>query len=684
MRNYRLLICMVLMPILGACSRGDSAGSNTTALGLSDPNSFLIFPNPQAQADGSFQLDSTAYAEAYYAAIDPGNTKTTLEDWKTQNGFYSGTGQEVTVVFQDKRDLGYGRRMTARRNADGTVAVMVENYNVVVPGQSNYSALNVDAAVNSDSKWHIGTNAIEFSPAPNGQTFAKFYSFSPTTGARLLAVDLDGRGPKAVPTPCVVCHGGRGDPLTASGAFPSGGNTRGQLQPLQVDSFAFSAAAGYARADQESELKAINQFVLCTYPLADGTTKPTGYSEDDCRSIATFDEWGSQWQSTAAEMIKAWYGGNGMTASTFSDSYVPSGWVGHEALYQNVVAPYCRSCHLLRGTASQHAIDFTTYDIADNPLDIKTKDDFRGYADRIKAHVIDRGNMPLALLIYQNFWNSSAPETLATFLESEGYSVRDSKGAVLRPGRPIADPGPDRTTRVPVALSAANSLYANSYSWSIVSTPTMATATLDGASASSSVHPVFNGNTDGTYVVQLVVGNGSDTSAPVQFKLTVDSTLTPAPSAIHFSDIKALLQDTSLVGCTGCHTDAASSGATGTPPWEPLASAPSIFYTDYNRGGTPGTAGDGIYDSNATDDDYWFYLAMRGRINFTDVAASPLLRKPAGYHHGGGYVLNSSDATACVASPGWPACLPYSTLGEYYAAQRNLLVNWILNGAPYN
>jgi len=39
-----------------------------------------------------------------------------------------------------------------------------------------------------------------------------------------------------------------------------------------------------------------------------------------------------------------------------------------------------------------------------------------GYADRIKAHVFDRGTMPLALIVYNDFWNSSAPSQLANFI----------------------------------------------------------------------------------------------------------------------------------------------------------------------------------------------------------------------------------------------------------------------------
>lgn len=646
----RVLCCLLLPLLLAACSRGDDAGAvPESAPGLSDPNSFLIFPNPQRQDDGTLQVTATAYAQAYYAAIDPASSKTTLAAWKTANGFDSGTGQQVTAVFHDQQDLGYGRRMTARRNVDGSVAVMVENYNVTdVPGQ-DYTSLNVDAAVARDANWHIGTNAIEFSVAQNGQTFAKFYNFSPTTGARQNTVDLDGRGQKAMPTVCISCHGGRGDALNADGSFPGGGNTRARLQPLNVDSFGFSATPGYTRAEQEAALKTINQFVLCTYPLGAASALP----EDACRTVASVNEWSNQWQATAAEMLKAWYGGDGMPNATFADSYVPAGWAGQEPLYQGVVAGYCRTCHLLRGTANQSDIDFTSYA------------KFQGYADRIKAHVIDRGNMPLALLIYNRFWNSTAPETLADFLEGEGYTVR-SGGAVLRPGRPLADPGPDRTVISPATLSAANSLYANSYQWSIVSTPLGATASLSSA---SSAQTVFTANMDGDYVLRLVVGNGSVQSDPATFTVTVNSALSPVPSAIRFADIRPILQANGP-GCIGCH-DHAQDG-------QPWGTIPPVYYGNSGNGPTYAydRNGDGMTDGN---DDLEFYTALRGRINFTDVAASPLLRKPRNHHHAGGLMFDFANATACAAP-----CSGYATYGDWYRAQYNMFVNWILNGAPYN
>lgn len=628
--------------VLSSCGGGGSPGdvrpgADPPSATVTGPDSFLLFPNPQKQADGSLQTDTLAYAQAYYAAIDPVNAKDTLDKWRVANGFGSGSGTELGVVFGDRRDLGYGRRMTARQNADGTLAFMVENYLVEAAGGYAYNTLNLDAAVVRDTRYLIGVNGIEFSPGPSGGvSFARFFNFNGRTGQRELAVDLDGRGPKAMPGPCIACHGGRGDALTPPDATgnprfnlvrnaESGarGDVLARLHPFEVDAFEFSGAPGFTRGEQEAAFKAINRMVLCSYPVA----APSTFPEDACRRPAS----SSEWQGSAAALIKASYGGDGLPRATFSDEYVPSSWevAGQGTLYRQVIAPACRTCHLMRGTGAQSDIDFATWE------------KFRPYAERTKVHVFERGNMPLAKIVYDAFWTSPGPETLANFLQGEGHAVRDASGAVPRPGRPVADPGPDRvipqgTTR----LSAAGSLYATGFTWSIVSGP--AGATLSDA---NTAQPAFTATANGTWTLQLVAGNGAQQSAPGTLRIVVDGSLAPVPSAIRFADIKAAMQTGST--CTTCHSP------TGSLP------RPPVFYTNDDRNGD-GLAGD------ATDD-AWFHAEVRGRINFTDIASSPLLRKPAGNHHNGGRIFGF-DATAV---PGDPARAKY-----------DLFLNWILAGAP--
>jgi hypothetical protein len=630
--RFARALALIAALALGGCAQ-DNTGDTPPPGGASlAAGTFLLFPNPLVEPNGSLQTNSVAYAQAYYTAIDPGNAKDTLAKWKAVNQFDSGTGSQVEVAFGDVRDLGYGRRLTARRNLDGTIAAVVENYMVDTVVDYTFTGLNLEAAAQRVPRWHDNINAIEFSPGPlGGASFVKFFQFNPDTGARELTVNLDGRGQKAMPGPCMACHGGRADPLTPSGAFPQLPNTAsghrgdvlGRMMPLEVGTFAFSATPGLTRADQEAALKTINQIVLCSYPIPAATAFP----EDACRRVARAGEW----QGIAAALIKAAYGGDGMPNAVYSDTFVPTGWVGQEALYQGVVAPVCRACHFVRstGTQAQTNVDFNSF--------VK----FQALADRTRAHVFDRGNMPLAKIIFEDFWSTGKAEMLAAFLEGlgQGFVVRDGAGALLRPGRPVADPGPARAiTQGPTTLSAAGSLFSTSYSWSIVSGPGGATLTNPG-----SAQPTFNAIADGTYELQLVTGNGSMQSAPVQLTLVVNNALTPAPSAIRFvTHIKPVLQ---MPACSGCH----AIPGVGDPP---------IVFTSIDRNG------DGVVDAT---DDLWFFAEVRGRINFTDIVASPLLRKPSGAHHRGG--ANATFNT--TLAPGAAGRVNY-----------DLVLNWILNGAP--
>ena len=642
------IVASILIPLLlascggGGSSSGDvvTASPPQAVITEATPNRFLTFPNPQVQADGSFQTTSVEWATAYYAAVDPANQKDTLAKWKTANGFGAATGTEVNVIFGDVRDLGYGRNLTFRQNATGTVAAHVENYFVEAAAGYTYTRINLDAAIVKDQLQHKGTNAIEFSPGPNGgASFLKFYTYDPGTGARRLTINMDGRGEKAMPGPCIACHGGRGDALTppdASGkrlfnlaqnsVSQSRGDVQARMHLLEPDAFDYSTVTGFSRAEQEAKMKIINKMVLCTYPIA----TPSTFPEDACRPAANRNEW----QGAAAAQIKDAYGGNGMPNAVFNDTFVPNSWLvaGQSTLYREVIATSCRACHALRGTGNQSDMDFEDFD------------KFKLYADRTKAHIIDRGNMPLAKLVSEAFYSTGRPEILATFLESQGHSVRDSSGKALRPGRPISDPGPDRVVRPGAStLSALGSLYANGYVWSLISGPTGATLTNQNTAQAT-----FNATANGTYVVQLVASNGSTQGAPARVTIVVDSALPIAPAAIRFNDVKAVLQSLQA-GCTnaGCHAPS-SSGVI----------AP-LFYTNSDRNG------DGIV-GDATDD-LWFYTETRGRINFTDIVASPLLRKPAGHHHNG---LQRPGFNTSVA-PGQPTRAGY-----------DLFQNWILNGAP--
>src|SRR5262245_57068806 len=139
----RFAIPLIAALTLAGCGQDNTADVPPPGGSSFSEGTFLIFPNPQLQADGTIQTDTLEYADAYYHAIDPTNSKDTLAKWKAANMFDTGTGTQVEVVFGDVRDLGYGRRMTARRNADGTIAFYVHNYLVKSVVDYSFSTFNL-------------------------------------------------------------------------------------------------------------------------------------------------------------------------------------------------------------------------------------------------------------------------------------------------------------------------------------------------------------------------------------------------------------------------------------------------------------------------------------------------------------------------------------------------------------
>ncbi|MGH2829916.1 MAG: hypothetical protein ACRDJM_05485, partial [Actinomycetota bacterium] len=544
------------------------------------------------------RTNDESYAEAYYATIDPDGDRDTLAEFQAVNNFGAG---DTHVIFRDTKDLGYGRDMYFHDNGDGTYAFYVNNFVVTnLPGVT-YGPLNLDAAINQIARYHIGTNAIEFGPIDadgdasfddvNGDGtfnaadyFPRFYNFSSDPPyERRNTVDLDGKGEKAMPVPCIVCHGGRADVLLPNAVnanpdsrFPRSGDTHSRLQSLDVATFEYADESPWTRAEVEVGLKTINSAVYDSY-LA-WVTPPLG-----------------QWDSSLArEMLEGWYGGAGLPAA-FDDDYVPAGWqhdpgdgsppAGADDLYRDVLSTNCRTCHLLRGSVHQGDIDFTSWD------------KFIGFDDRIEELVFDEGLMPLATLTFDNFHDSGfLAEMLASFLP--GFSHFAGDGSLLLPGRPVADAGPDRTSPSPVAVSGVASVFAEEYAWSIVSQPVGANATLDNADA---MRATLTNAIDGVYQLQLVVSLGSVDSAADTVTVTVDSGMSPAPADLTFTaHIAPVLTS---AGCTTCHTD------NGNP-------RPPVFYTaGPNRD---------------------VYQTVRSLVNFDDPLNSRLLLKPSGHHHAGG------------------------------------------------
>ena len=280
----------------------------------SAPPAFPYLTNPYTDAN----TRSPAETELYYQVVDPQEQRINLPSFMAINGFYD---SHIRATFFNAGDLGFGRDMHCRPSSDnsGGAACYVGNYDG--PGGTADVALPDTIAVDGT----IATVAMEYRP---NDTLNKvvFYVYD-GRGVRIDQAILDSQGPKAIPQSCLTCHGGSYSATTHS---VSGTN----FVAFDTQSLAFSTEPGYTLADQQEALRRLNQLVLSTQPAP---------------GIANFI-------NDAYSPLSVQTPGAIQTAS-----FIPSGWVGQEQVYSNVVMPHCRSCHDSQtgSLAFQSAQDFT-------------------------------------------------------------------------------------------------------------------------------------------------------------------------------------------------------------------------------------------------------------------------------------------------------------------------------------
>mgnify|MGYP000070410826 CR=1 FL=1 len=606
--------------------------SNGTTLGLYR-NGQLMAPLATVGDSGNTELNlpnskisNLQYSEAYYAAVDPDNKRTTLSDWKQTNGFDQ--GDETYIVFRDTKDLGYGRSMFVRKRDDGSLSVFVDNYIVGLGGKSpeNYGPLNVHAAVDQNRQHHVGSNAIEFSPVdendPSSPKIMKFFTFTPAdengVQHRRIEADLDGRGIKPVPTTCISCHGGALLPLDRDGKFQLQALQTAKFNQLEVNTFEYSDLPGFTQADQENNFKTVNQYIF------------EAFDEQQQQAFVK-----GHWSATfAKELADGRYGG-GFTSSDFKEDFVPEGWKqngerpdGVETLYKSVIEPHCISCHSLRGTligeATKVTEDGQLISLA-NAVNFSSYEKFISFSERIKDYVFVRGQMPLSLRNYEEFWQNPAgkPTLLASFLP--GFDILDENNQVQQPSRPIAKVAHASSVHPPEFILGQASVFADSYQWRLVSQPADSQIQLG---ATDVANLMIESADEGEYQFELVVTNDMGVISEPEM-VTVNVSTADKQILTFVDDIRPLMGTSDNTSCSECHRDDSEY------PEIPA------YYADTNP------------------DQYYDVLA---RIDFADPKNSPILIKPTSKQHGGS--------------------IRFELDTESGLEQYNKMLDWILSGAP--
>ncbi len=319
-------------------------------------------------------------AYSYTTAANTTPHHITFAEWKEKNGYVNGLGDENSIYY-NAGDLGFWRGMH-KKTFNGITSYYVSNFKT-----------DNDAILN---QFAFATVCMEYSTmvvGGAGVPVTKFYVFKGEPLANSANLDNNiNNGEKYVPGLCITCHGGSASVDYASFAnatdlqtyFNGHTNEIPTFLPFDLKSFFYSTATGFTRADQEENLRKLNNDLKITNPtkaIVDfinvSYTNQSGTAGQKFDDNATVDIGG---------------------ADTWKTSTLVNG-VSPEHFYVDVVGPSCRTCHIAR---------------TDNPrLWFDTKAKFIAKKSSILFAVKGSGGtstMPNAKETYLKFWQSQAPQ----------------------------------------------------------------------------------------------------------------------------------------------------------------------------------------------------------------------------------------------------------------------------------
>jgi len=670
--SIRILLISLCAVLLVAC-RGEDETDMPQFPETDDPDAFVAFLNQSPGiarngADFGGVNNVEDFPEAYYNTIDPNNTRDNFDKWRIENGFLNADLSTAAcdpancitthVKFRDTKDLGYGRNMFMRWNTiTNDVAVYVENFQVdVVPGIP-YGPLNFEALIADDRQWNFGVNAIEFSAFPanaGGTQFTKFYNFAgdgkramSASGLQQHFVDLDNRGDKPMPTPCIVCHGGHGRTLVyidnngvkkLAPSITEGvpGDFQAHMQSIELNTLQFADQPGFTREDNQDGIRLINAAILATYKQRESSP---------ARVLGDWDP------ALAIEIAEGRYGNNiNSPDAVYNANFVPLEWRGgNESLYTSTIGPNCMVCHSLRGSSLNPWLSFDRLGT------------FTSGIDRIDHLVYEQGKMPLGLLNYSQFWdaNSTRPALLADALNLD---ARLDGNRAIAPGAAVAV-----ITAPPTASgfsSSSNTVYD-------IPVSGKSSAFSEGLEFTWSVSPSENAT---------INADADGRSAVLRTSVADNYTITLALN----SSAGELLSSDSFAVAVEDENGSALLGTAGPTPAEKITfyggadSVKNVLDTNCILCHAPNlNPGIPLYYLTCGDPDgkngaEFLYRSVLARVNFDSPQDSLFLRKP-------------SNGSTDFSLSGRGA----SEIMGYHAGQNAVsddefsrLVSWVLSGAP--
>jgi hypothetical protein len=337
--------------------------------------------------------------QAYYQQVDPRGKRTTLQGFQTTNGLAVGPGPglatpttlaagEIRAIYANGGDLGFGRDMHCKKTvaSDGLddVACYVTNYgNILTPDAGDVN--DAVAGTNPVATVAMEHSRVESAPGSSvefddPQRVVKFYVYvADGTGTKLaVAADLDSGlnlRERPIPQLCMVCHGGQFPTATNISGVPVFINRNdvklgSRFLPFDLRFYDFAASPN-DKANQQAAFKQLNENIVKA----------------------------SQPGAAIDEVITAMYSSGPIQ----NENFVITGWNGHpvhQAMYRDVVARACRTCHAAN---SFPALEFRTAQQAISDPSNAAR------LGNIEQRVCVQGAMPHAKRTHEIFWTSIGP-----------------------------------------------------------------------------------------------------------------------------------------------------------------------------------------------------------------------------------------------------------------------------------
>lgn len=264
--------------------------------------------------------ESQRYYDALGTPGKPGESApATFASWKRAFNFppplpheslQSYRDRSGVVVYYNQNELGLGRELGCatfvEEGSEPGVACYVTNYGYKFVDPQRSLQLAVEGTTPKN------TVAISYRPSLGQGNEVQFYVYD-AAGDRQPWAQLDTLGPRPVPHVCMNCHGGSYDEQTHLGRFA-------RFLPLDPNVVKFADGTGTTRAAQEERIRVVNQLCLST-PL-------TVAQRDIITQLYKGRVHAAGTKSATAWAFRAW-----------SDTKV------HRELFDQVVKPYCVTCH---------------------------------------------------------------------------------------------------------------------------------------------------------------------------------------------------------------------------------------------------------------------------------------------------------------------------------------------------